>query len=63
MIGLYIKGYAIKQVTTPILKILQPNASKPPSAKKRHWMSKTEASVMNAGNGPSKAASRRPPPI
>ncbi len=31
--GLYIKGYATKQVITPILTILQPSAKSPPSEK------------------------------
>ena len=34
---------------------------KPPSAKTRHWITSTEASVSNAAHGPSIAESRIPP--
>ena len=48
---------------TPILKIFAPNARSPPSAKNRHWISKTAVSVTTAGAPPSSPASRIPPPI
>lgn len=46
-----------------LLKRLQPRASRPPSAKNRHWMTSTDASVSSAGAPPSMAASRMPPPM
>ena len=37
---------------TPILKIFAPSARSPPSAKNRHWISKTAVSVTTAGVPP-----------
>lgn len=46
-----------------ILRILQPRAISPPSAKIRHWMIRTEVRVMKAAQGPNSAANRTPPMI
>ena len=44
-----------------MLRILAPKAMNPPSAKARHWITSTEASVISAAHGPSMADSRMPP--
>ena len=61
--NILIIGNTIKHGMIPILKILAPSASKPPSAKIRHCITKTDAIVNKAGNSPSNIASKIPPPI
>ena len=42
--------------------MLQPNASSPPSAKKKAWTVRTEAITRNAAYGPRSAVRINPPP-
>ena len=44
-----------------MFQTLQPSARRPPSAKNRHWISRTPIIVRNPAHGPSRADSIMPP--